>query len=110
MPKGAAFFDLDRTLLRGASGPLISEALVAAGIAPERGLPGQGLLYRVYNLVGETLPSMALARAAAVIAKGWSADAVRQAGKAAAERLEELVAPGAPRRRPRRGARHHDAP
>ena len=96
MAKGAAFFDLDRTLLRGASGPLISEALQSAGIAPERGLPGQGLLYRVYDLVGETLPSMALARAAAVIAKGWSADAVRQAGKAAAERLEDLVAPYAP--------------
>jgi putative phosphoserine phosphatase/1-acylglycerol-3-phosphate O-acyltransferase len=96
MAKGAAFFDLDRTLLRGASGPLISEALVSAGIAPERGLPGQGLLYRVYNIVGETLPSMALARAAAVVAKGWSAEAVRQAGKVAAEKLEELVAPYAP--------------
>src|SRR5205807_7906996 len=39
------------------------------------------------------LPSMALARAAALVARGWSAEAVRQAGKAAAERLEELVAP-----------------
>ena len=27
MPAGAAFFDLDRTLLRGASGPIIGEAL-----------------------------------------------------------------------------------
>jgi putative phosphoserine phosphatase/1-acylglycerol-3-phosphate O-acyltransferase len=93
MAPGAAFFDLDRTLLKGASGPLITEALQSAGIAPQRSLPGQGLLYRVYDLIGETLPSMALARAAAVLAKGWSADAVRQAGKAAAERLEDLVAP-----------------
>jgi putative phosphoserine phosphatase/1-acylglycerol-3-phosphate O-acyltransferase len=93
MPRGAAFFDLDRTLLKGASGPLITEALQSAGIAPQRNLPGQGLMYRMYDLIGETLPSMALARAAAVVAKGWSADAVRQAGKAAAERLEDLVAP-----------------
>ena len=96
MAGGAAFFDLDRTLLRGASGPLISEALNAAGLTPRRGLPGQGLLYRLYDLVGETLPSMALARGAAIAAKGWSADAVRQAGKEAAEKLEDLVAPYAP--------------
>src|SRR5688500_4234834 len=64
MAGSAAFFDLDRTLLRGASGPLIGEALVAAGLAPARQLPGQGLLYKVFDLVGETLPSMALARGA----------------------------------------------
>ena len=93
MARGAAFFDLDRTLLKGASGPLITEALQAAGIAPQRSLPGQGLLYRLYDVIGETLPSMALARAAAVIAKGWSAEAVRQAGKSAADTLEDLVAP-----------------
>jgi putative phosphoserine phosphatase/1-acylglycerol-3-phosphate O-acyltransferase len=91
MAGGAAFFDLDRTLLRGASGPLIGEALEAAGLT--RSLPGQGLLYRVYNVVGETLPSMALARGAALAAKGWSRDAVRQAGEKAAEKLEELVTP-----------------
>src|SRR5918998_477393 len=34
MAGGAAFFDLDRTLLRGASGPLISEALSAAALVP----------------------------------------------------------------------------
>jgi putative phosphoserine phosphatase/1-acylglycerol-3-phosphate O-acyltransferase len=95
MTRQAAFFDLDRTLLRGASGPLIGEALAAAGVV-DRQLPGQGLLYKLYDVVGETLPSMALARGAALAAKGWSADAVRQAGKEAAARLEELVAPYAP--------------
>lgn len=95
MAGAAAFFDLDRTLLRGASGPLIAEALAAAGVT-DRTLPGSGLLYRVYDLVGETLPSMALARAAAIAAKGWSGDAVRQAGKVAAEKLQDLVAPYAP--------------
>jgi putative phosphoserine phosphatase/1-acylglycerol-3-phosphate O-acyltransferase len=92
----AAFFDLDRTLLRGASGPLINEALQTAGLIPQRGIPGQRLIYGLFNAVGETLPAMALARAAALAAKGWSRDAVRQAGKAAAEELEGLVAPYAP--------------
>jgi putative phosphoserine phosphatase/1-acylglycerol-3-phosphate O-acyltransferase len=91
--QGAAFFDLDRTLLRGASGPLIGDALAAAGVGPKRGLPGQSLLYRLYDVVGETLPAMALARGAALAVKGWSRQAVRDAGKAAAEKLEGLVAP-----------------
>jgi putative phosphoserine phosphatase/1-acylglycerol-3-phosphate O-acyltransferase len=89
----AAFFDLDRTLLRGASGPLIGEALAAADLAPRRGLPGQGLLYKVYEVIGETIPSMALARGAVLAARGWSREAVREAGRAAAEKLETLVAP-----------------
>lgn len=89
----AAFFDLDRTLLRGASGPLIGEALVAAGLAPQRGLPGQGFLYKLFDLVGETLPSMALARGAVLAVRGWSREAVREAGRTAAEKLETLVAP-----------------
>lgn len=93
-PTGAAaFFDLDRTILKGASGPLITEVLVDAGIAPRRSLPGQGLAYRFFDLVGETLPSMALARGAAVIAKGWSGAAVRDAAKNIAEHLDTLVAP-----------------
>ncbi|HET9731084.1 MAG TPA: HAD-IB family hydrolase [Acidimicrobiales bacterium] len=90
---GAAFFDLDRTVLRGASGPLINEALVTAGVVPASRLRGGGALYRFYELVGETVPSMALARAAAVVARGWDADAVREAGEMAAERLDEIVAP-----------------
>ena len=93
---GAAFFDLDRTLLRGASGPLIGEALAAAGLAPSRQLPGTDLLYKAYNLLGETLPSMALARGAALAARGKSRAAVREAGEKAATLLEDLVTPYAP--------------
>jgi putative phosphoserine phosphatase/1-acylglycerol-3-phosphate O-acyltransferase len=90
---GAAFFDLDRTLLKGASGPIISEALAAAGLGPEGGVPGQSLLYRAFDLIGETLPSMALARGAARLARGQSIETVRHVGKQAADRLEEIVAP-----------------
>jgi putative phosphoserine phosphatase/1-acylglycerol-3-phosphate O-acyltransferase len=90
---GAAFFDLDRTLLKGASGPLITKALQEAGFGPQRSIPGTGAIYTLFDLVGETLPAMALARGAALIAKGWSAEAVRAAGKAAAEELDTLVTP-----------------
>jgi putative phosphoserine phosphatase/1-acylglycerol-3-phosphate O-acyltransferase len=93
MGGAAAFFDLDRTILRGASGPLITEALQHAGIAPNRSIPGQGLLYRLFDVVGETLPSMALARGAALIAKGWDRAEVREAAKDIADRLDTLVAP-----------------
>ncbi len=93
MPRGAAFFDLDRTLLRSASGPVINRALTEAGIAGQRRLPGEGVLFRLYDLVGETLPSMALARGAVLVARGWSREAVREAGRLAAERLEEQMAP-----------------
>ena len=93
MGGAAAFFDLDRTILKGASGPLITEALQHAGIAPNRSLPGQGLLYRLFDVVGETLPSMALARGAALIAKGWSRAEVREAAKDIADRLDTIVAP-----------------
>jgi len=94
--KAGAFFDLDRTLLRGASGPLIAEALTAVGLAPRRQLPGQGLLYRFYDLVGESLPAMALARGAVLMTRGWPRSTVREAAQQAADRLVELVAPYAP--------------
>ena len=55
MAGAAAFFDLDRTILKGASGPVITEALVHAGIAPNRSLPGQGLLYKLFDVVGEIM-------------------------------------------------------
>ena len=89
----AAFFDLDRTLLQGASGPVISEALRASGVLPERSVLGEGLLYQVFDLVGETRPSMLLTRMAARFAKGWHQDLVQAAGEKAAEQLAGAVQP-----------------
>lgn len=88
----AAFFDLDRTLLAGASGEVFSEAMRTAGLV-SRSIPGEKLLYRVFDLVGETLPSMALARQAASFAAGRPRAAIQGAAEIAAERLEELVQP-----------------
>jgi len=94
---GAVFVDLDRTLLRGPSGPVIDRALRRAGIVPEnRTLPGAGLLYGIYGRLGENLVSMGLARAAAVLAKGWRQDEVRAAAEEAVGELAGLIAPFAP--------------
>lgn len=88
----AAFFDLDRTLLAGASGEVLSDAMRSLGLVPER-IPGESLMYRVFDTVGETLPAMFLARQAATLAKGRRRDDFRRAGELAADRLVEMVQP-----------------
>ena len=93
----AVFVDLDRTLLRRASGQALNAALVAEGVlSPGRSIPGDRLLYRVYDRFGENLVAMALARAAALVARGWTQAAVRRAGERAVNDLAGLVAPFAP--------------
>ena len=89
---GAAFFDLDRTLLAGASGEVFSAALQTAGFTT-RPVPGERFVYRVFNTIGETLPAMMLTRQAAGFAKGRSRQAMRDAGEAAAEPLAAMVQP-----------------
>jgi putative phosphoserine phosphatase / 1-acylglycerol-3-phosphate O-acyltransferase len=89
---GAAFFDLDRTLLAGASGEVFSKAMRTAGLV-SRTIPGESLLFRLFNTVGETLPSMALARQGAVLARGRSRVAVQQAAAQAAVTLVDMVQP-----------------
>jgi putative phosphoserine phosphatase/1-acylglycerol-3-phosphate O-acyltransferase len=89
---GAAFFDLDRTLLAGASGPVFSAAMREAGVS-SRELPGERLLFGLFNAIGETLPSMALARGGVGLSKGKSQTAVRLAAAQAAEVLAGLVQP-----------------
>ena len=90
--RGAAFFDLDRTLLAGASGEVFAEAMRAAGIGGAA-LPGERLLFKLFNTIGETLPSMALARQAVALAKGHPRSAVQAAAGQVAPRLAELVQP-----------------
>ncbi|MEI8050956.1 MAG: HAD-IB family hydrolase [Actinomycetes bacterium] len=92
-----AFIDLDRTLLRKASGQALNKALVAEGLLPEgRSLPGQSLLYGFYDVFGENAVSMGLARAAARLAKGWSQEDAQAAGRRAVPDLLDLMAPYAP--------------
>lgn len=91
--RAAAFFDLDRTLLRGASGPVITEALRGAGVIPDRTIPGESLVYKLFDTIGETLPSMIMTRQAARMASGWKRSVVQEAGRVAAERLADDVLP-----------------
>src|SRR5439155_18870692 len=91
--RAAAFFDLDRTLLGGASGPLLNEALIAAGLLPDRHLPGENVVFKVYEVVGETHLGMALARRAADFAAGWNREVVQEAAAKAAESLAAHVLP-----------------
>ncbi len=93
---GAVFVDLDRTLIRSASGPVFHGAMEAEGVlSPGRRLPGDSLLYGFYNRFGESVPFIGLARAAAAVMRGRSVEATRRAGKRAVEPLVELVQPWA---------------
>ena len=93
MSNSAAFFDLDRTLLLGASGPSISAALREQGVLPERTIPGEGLLFNVFNVFGETLPSIFLTRQGVRAARGWPSERVQAAGLQLAQGLVDLVEP-----------------
>jgi len=93
----AVFIDLDRTLLRGASGIALSAAMHAEGLFDgRRSLPGERLFYQLYDLTGESLAFMAMVRAAPRFVRGWAVDAVRRAGELAAPELADLVQPYAP--------------
>jgi putative phosphoserine phosphatase/1-acylglycerol-3-phosphate O-acyltransferase len=92
-PKSAAFFDLDRTLLRGASGPLFSEAMRDVGLMSERRNPAEPLLFGLFNLVGENRPTMMATRQMARMAKGWPLQSVRSAAEMAAPLLTEALLP-----------------
>jgi putative phosphoserine phosphatase/1-acylglycerol-3-phosphate O-acyltransferase len=94
---GAVFVDLDRTLLRGASGLVLSAAMHAEGLFEgRRSLPGERLVYAAYDLLGESVPFMAMVRAAPRFVRGWAVDAVQRAGRLAAPELAALVQPYAP--------------
>lgn len=90
--KSAAIFDLDRTLVTGASGPVFSAEMRRAGLL-DRAVPGEKALFEVFNRIGETLPSMLLARQAATLAKGQKRAAVRKVARAAAPILRDMVPP-----------------
>jgi putative phosphoserine phosphatase/1-acylglycerol-3-phosphate O-acyltransferase len=59
----------------------------------ERSIPGERLVYSIYERVGETVPSMALTRQAARFAKGWARDLVQEAGREAAKVLADAIQP-----------------
>ncbi len=92
-PTSAAFFDLDRTLLAGASGPAFSRAFRAAGLLPESVNPLEGPLFKFFDVFGENYPSMLISRQAARLAKGRHRSETRAAAAEAAEELAESIQP-----------------
>ncbi len=92
MTRGAAFFDLDRTLLAGASGEIFSEAMQRAGLSTGP-FPGEKLMFGLFHRIGESLPAMAIARQGVSIAKGRQSASVRAAAETVVEQLVELVQP-----------------
>ena len=79
--------------MRGASGEVFAGALRTAGLVGAEPIPGEQLLYRLFNAVGETLPSMALARQAVTLAKGRPQASVVAAAVGVADELCALVQP-----------------
>ena len=64
-----------------------------AGLVGPDPVPGEQLLYRLFNVIGETLPSMALARQAVGLARGRSQAAVADAAESVADVLVAMVQP-----------------
>jgi len=89
----AAFFDFDRTLLAGSSGPYIAEHLREHGLGPDQDVPGASMAIAAFDRFGETPISAALARASVKASKGWSTSAVKAAAKSVAPVLDDLILP-----------------
>ncbi|MEX0768100.1 MAG: HAD-IB family hydrolase [Microthrixaceae bacterium] len=93
IPKTAAIFDLDRTLLAGASGPIISSALRQVGLLSTSTSGIESVAFGVFNLIGETWPSMFVSRQGARAARGWPVELVEEAAEIATSSLLQSVLP-----------------
>ena len=94
---GAVFVDLDRTLIRSASGPVFHQAMEAEGVlsAGQPSARGRPHVRRSTTGSARSVPFIGLARAAAAVMRDRSAEATRRAGKRAVEALVDLVQPWA---------------
>ena len=89
---GAAFFDLDRTLLPQASGTIFGKHLEAQGLTTgATKVPGASLMVSMYDLLGETRINMQIAQLAVKAARGWSVEATERAANAAVPDLLQAV-------------------
>ena len=71
---------------------MFSAAMKTAGLI-NRNIPGEKFLFTLFNTIGETLPSMALARQAVTMAKGRSRQSVQDAAASVAVQLADMVQP-----------------
>jgi putative phosphoserine phosphatase / 1-acylglycerol-3-phosphate O-acyltransferase len=92
----AAFFDLDRTILGGGSGPIYGRALRELGLGPDREIPVVSSLFRVFDVIGESRTTMRVVRQGIRFTKGWSEATFREAGTLALDELIDSVQPYLP--------------
>ncbi len=88
----AAFFDLDRTLLAGGSGPVFAATFARLGVSTPH-IPGQEFLFKFFDLFGESYIVMQFAKAAASRAKGLDRAMVQASAEIAADELLAKVQP-----------------
>jgi putative phosphoserine phosphatase/1-acylglycerol-3-phosphate O-acyltransferase len=93
MAASAAFFDLDRTLIRGASGPAIQARLREAGLGVRTNAAVAQLLYRAFDVAGENAITMRLVQEAVRASKGWPVKDVQVAAEAAVDDLAAMLRP-----------------
>ena len=91
--RSAAFFDLDRTLLAGASGPVLGAALREAGLVSGSTQGIESVMFKVFDVIGETYPSMIVSRQGARLARGWPVALVHDAARKASGPLADAVLP-----------------
>src|SRR5215218_351955 len=89
----AAIFDLDRTLLAGASWPVFARALRDTGVLSDREIPLADGVFAVFRTFGETFVTMQATRRAVGRTRGWPVDKVDQAARLATGPLLEELQP-----------------
>jgi putative phosphoserine phosphatase/1-acylglycerol-3-phosphate O-acyltransferase len=87
MSKAAAFFDLDRTLIRSSSAPVFARYMADAGVTEHRDIPLANLFLKFYEEVGESRLAMVPAKLSVRGTKGWNVAAVKKAATQATQKL-----------------------
>src|SRR4051794_34583963 len=80
----AAIFDLDRTILRASSAPVIQRHLKHARLA-NRDFPGERLFQTAFELFGEGGLAMRVARTQSGCKPGWRVDEIAAIGEKIAD-------------------------
>ncbi|MBT5753880.1 HAD-IB family hydrolase [Acidimicrobiales bacterium] len=87
MSHAAAFFDLDRTLIRSSSAPVFARYIAEAGITEHHDIPLANLFLKFYEEVGESRLTMVPAKLSVRTSRGWNVAAVAKASAAASQEL-----------------------
>jgi len=88
----AAIFDLDRTILKASSAPVIQRHLKQAGLAT-REIPGERLFQTAFELFGEGGLAMRFARTQSGCKPGWKVDEIAAIAEKIADELMDQVLP-----------------